>query len=247
MVEKFNKPVSFAYLIEPPFCYVDGLGVVTGCDVELARCVLNQVGVSEIEFTEQQFSALLPGLCSHDWDMTTGLFITEKRKEKIIFSRPIWALADGLLVRSDSKVKTTSYQSIASDTSKCLGVVKDQMQYDTARLIGIPEERIYKFSAYHEAAAAVHRGEIDAYASVARAHHAYVQQHNHLPLEVVQVPSSEKQPEYGAFGFSKSDEELQKKVNAALMHFLGSEEHRSLMARFGFSADDIDLISRFGM
>jgi polar amino acid transport system substrate-binding protein len=244
MREELNKCVRFAYLIEPPFCYVDSQGVVTGCDVELARQVLHLAGIVEIEFCEQKFSELLPGLCNNLWDMTTGIFVTEKRKEQVIFSKPIWALTDGLLVRADSDKKIKNYKSIADEKSKYLGVIKDQIQYETALLMGIPEARIYQFSTYQEAAAAVLRGDIDAYASVARAHQTYISQNNNLPLAAINIPSSEKEPEYGAFGFSKSNEELQTKVNEVLTHFLGTEEHRSIMAKFNFSKEDVDLVSR---
>jgi polar amino acid transport system substrate-binding protein len=244
MREESNKRVRFAYLIEPPFCYVDSQGAVTGCDVELARQVLHMAGIVDIEFHEQQFSELLSGLCNNRWDMTTGLFVTEKRKEQVIFSKPIWALADGLLIRADGDKKIKNYQSIADDKSKYLGVIKDQIQHETARLIGIPEARIFQFNTYQEAAAAVLRGDIDAYASVARAHQTYINQNNNLPLAAINVPSSEKEPEYGAFGFSKSNEALRTKVNEVLMYFLGSEEHRSIMAKFNFSKEDVDLVSR---
>lgn len=92
--------VKVAYLIEPPFNYIDEAGTVTGCDVELARYVLGQLGIKEVEFVETEFSQLLPGLARNDWQMTTGLFTSPERQRVALFSRPIWALSDGLLVRA---------------------------------------------------------------------------------------------------------------------------------------------------
>ncbi|WP_348528988.1 transporter substrate-binding domain-containing protein [Mesorhizobium australicum] len=90
---------KFAYLIEPPFNYRDADGTVTGCDVALARTVLGMVGLHDVEMVETEFAHLLPALSEGRWQMTTGLFATEERRWIAAFSRPIWALPDGLLVR----------------------------------------------------------------------------------------------------------------------------------------------------
>ena len=39
-----GRDVRFAFLIEPPFCSRTATGAVTGCDVELARHVLHEIG-----------------------------------------------------------------------------------------------------------------------------------------------------------------------------------------------------------
>ncbi len=71
--------MKFAYLIEPPFNYVDAAGRITGCDVELARHVFSQLGLEPFKPVETEFGELLPGLADGRWRMTTGLFSTEKR------------------------------------------------------------------------------------------------------------------------------------------------------------------------
>ena len=95
--------MRFAYLIEPPFCFAEKTRRVTGCDIELARHVLREIGVPDLEPVETEFAELLPGLNARRWRMTTGLFATEARRRIAMFSRPIWALPDGLLVRSDTE------------------------------------------------------------------------------------------------------------------------------------------------
>ena len=56
--------MKFAYLIEPPFNYRDDDGMVTGCDVELARHVVAAMGISSFEPVETEFSDLLPGVAA---------------------------------------------------------------------------------------------------------------------------------------------------------------------------------------
>ena len=44
---------------------------------------------------------------------------------------------------------------------------------------------------------------------------------------------------YGAFGFRKSDSDLVSAVNKELATFLGSREHRELVAPFGFTESEL--------
>ena len=62
-----------AYLIEPPFNYVDEAGAVTGCDIELARYVLGELGIHGVEFVETEFAQLLPGLAEKLGEDTLNL------------------------------------------------------------------------------------------------------------------------------------------------------------------------------
>ena len=226
----------FAFLIEPPFCYRASDGAVTGCDVELARRVLRDIGVASFALVETEFAELLPGLADERWDMTTGLFVTDERQRIVDFSIPIWALSDGLIIRSDSPRRIDGYASIAGAAASRLAIVRDQIQHQTALRLGVCAEQIEAFSAYADAAAAVAAGAVDAFASVAMAHHGYLNMHPGAPLSVVDVPSGEQAPKQGAFAFSKSQTPLRDRVNEALANFLGSADHRGLMARFGFSA-----------
>ena len=91
--------MRFAYLIEPPFNFRAENGEVTGCDVELAKYINDELGLGTFVPIEAEFADLLPGVKTGTWDMTTGLFATSERKKTAAFSKPIWALPDGLLVK----------------------------------------------------------------------------------------------------------------------------------------------------
>jgi len=108
---------------------------------------------------------------------------------------------------------------------------------------GVPDRRILIFETYAGAAQAVLDGRADAYASVARAHSGFLAQNSGLPLEVVPVAADEKAPAFGCFAFDKRDNELRRTVDAALLRYLGSDDHRSMMKGFGFSDAEIDLVA----
>ena len=231
----------FAFLEEPPFCFTEASGAVAGCDVELARAICERLSLP-FEPIETEFANLLPGLADGRWTMTTGLFVSEERRKLVDFSRPIWSLQDGLLVAKDNPHGLAGYRSIAADSSPLLGVITDQVQGHTALENGVPTGRIRMFATQAEAAEAVNSGAVHAYASVAMAHRGYLARIPDAPLAVVDVPSSEKAPAFGAFALGKTDATLRAQIDACLGDILGGRWHRHLMARYGFSDSDVDRV-----
>ncbi|MDP3341773.1 transporter substrate-binding domain-containing protein [Frigidibacter sp.] len=234
--------MKFAYLIEPPFNYRDASGAVLGHDVEIARHVFAELG-APFEPVEAEFAQLLPGLSEGRWQMTTGLFATAERRRVAAFTRPIWALPDGLLVRQGNPLGLVGYRSVAAHGSAVLAVIRDQIQHRSAAEFGVPEERLRIFETYAEAADAVRDGHADGYASVARAHAGFLAQNPGWGLEAVDVPYAEKPPAFGAFAVALGDRELLGRVNEVLARFLGSAEHRSVAEGYGFSDREVDLVS----
>ncbi|WP_300015553.1 transporter substrate-binding domain-containing protein [uncultured Roseobacter sp.] len=231
-----------AYPIEPPFNYVDDAGAVTGCDVELARYVLDQLDIGEVEFVETEFAQLLPGLARDDWQMTTGLFASPERQRVALFSRSIWALPDGLLVRKEDAQCLAGYRSLAVSGDLKLAVIRDQVQHVTALELGVTPGQFCVFETYADAVRAVEDGTVSAFASVARAHQGFLQTSSADGLAVVDVPLLERAPAYGCFAFALTANELRNRVDQVLNTFIGGTEHRKLMKAFGFADADVDRI-----
>ena len=238
----WRKDFRFAYLIEPPFCYRTADGTVAGCDVEVARHVSRVLGVASFTAVEAAFAELLPGLAEGRWDMTTGLFVTAERRRIASFSRPIWALGDGLLVPAGNPARVSGYRSLAASRRR-LAVVAGQVQEETARALGVADDRIRRFATYPEAARAVLDSEVDAYASVAAAHRGYIREQPDLVLSVVEIAEAEKAAEIGAFAFATTATALRDRVDDELVRYLGSPGHVALMGRYGFSAADVARIA----
>lgn len=234
--------MKFAYLIEPPFNYLDDDGAVTGCDVELARYVFTNMGIDSFEPMEAEFADLLPGVAAGRWRMTTGLFGTKERQNVASFSRPIWALPDGLLVTKGNPLGLVGYQSVADQSGCLLAVIRDQFQHRSAVQFGIPKGRIRIFETYTDAAAAVRNGHVGAYASVARAHSGFIERNPDTGLDLTVVPEAEKKPTFGSFAFANPDDDFRNDVDLVLGDYLGISTHRSMMFRYGFSDAEIDLL-----
>lgn len=227
--------MRFAWIAEPPFGFAARDGRVSGCDVELARHVFQQLGET-FEPVETEFAELLSGLRDGRWVASVGMFITPERAEHAVFTVPIWGLRDGLLVRADDVGRVDGYRSFARLGGK-LAVLQGQVQRQTALQLGIKEDALVTLHDYEQAAEAVAAGAVRAYASVERAHREHIARNPGTSLACVPVPVSEKAAEPGAFACSSRD--VADRLDNVLREFLGTPEHSALLASFGFSADEI--------
>lgn len=237
-----TEKMRFAFLQEPPFCFTDASGDLSGCDAKLAERVARTLGLEAFLPIETEFAELLRGLAADRWDMTTGLFISDERKNSVDFTRPIWMLQDGLLVAKGNPREFKGYRSIAKDEAALIGVISGQVQHQTALQNGVSPERIRIFATQAGAADAVAAGVVHAYASVAMAHRGYLARRPDAPLEVIDVAADEKQPAAGAFALAKGDTALRRRVDSCLDDLLGGTWHRDMMSGYGFSDADIDRI-----
>jgi polar amino acid transport system substrate-binding protein len=231
----------FAYLDEPPFCAPAADGPV-GCDVEVAFAVLRAIGVERIEARLATFAELLPGVASGAWQINTPLFITEERARMVDFSRPVWSLADGLMVQAGNPKRLISYRTLAAHPDARLVVVEGQVQEQRALGAGLDLARVLRVATQPEAVAAVRDGRADAYASVAMAHRGFLRAAPDARLAVVDFGADGGAAAEGAYSFAKSSADLHRAFDGALQRFLGSPEHRAIMRRYNFTDADIDRV-----
>jgi polar amino acid transport system substrate-binding protein len=233
--------IVFAYLDEPPFCAPAPDGPA-GCDVEVAFAVLRAIGIERVETRLVTFAELLPGVASGAWQINTPLFITEERARLVDFSRPVWSLADGLMVRAGNTKTLTSYRALATHATARLVVVADQVQEQRALAAGFPSARVQRVATQPEAVAAVRDGRVDAYASVAMAHRGFLRTAPDTRLGVVDFGAEGGAVAEGAYSFAKSNADLRRAFDGVLERFLGSPEHRAIMRHYHFSDADIERV-----
>ena len=174
--------------------------------------------------------------------MTTGLFVSPDRQRIALFSRPIWALPDGLLVREEDAPRVAGYRSLAASGDLKVAVVRDQVQHTTALDLGVMPGQFCLFDTYADAARAVQEGTVRAVASVARAHEGLLNTSAADGLAFVTVPVREKAPAFGCFAFGLSAHHFRNRVDQVLNTFIGGAEHRRLMKTFGFADTDVDRV-----
>lgn len=241
--QDWREKVVLAYIEEPPFARTADDGTPTGCDVIVGLNVLKSLGIKQIETRLVTFPELIPGLVDQQWTLNVPIFITADRGKLIRYSRPVWALSDGFLVRTGMFSTLNSYEAVAHDDAARLGVVKGQVQHQTALDAGIPADRIRIFETQDEVIAALLDEQVDLFTCTAMGHRAYIQQQEDDRLAVIDLigPNGEPiKPELGAYSFAKPNTEFANAFDQALERYIGSAEHRKIMIEHGFTDDEID-------
>ncbi|MGH8835678.1 MAG: transporter substrate-binding domain-containing protein [Actinomycetes bacterium] len=238
--------VVMAILDEPPFCWLDANGAAAGCDVEVASTVLRGAGIRLGAVQQVTFAELIPGVVEGRWHLNPGMFITDARRRQVRFTRPIWAAPDGLIVRKADARRFASYQDLGIDPNARLGVVVGQVQGDSARQAGVPDQRLVFFTTQNDAVHAVRRGQIDAVVSTAIGNRTLLGRIGDPWLVAVDLhrpaDSWPRRTPLGAFSLSHEQAALADVIDAQLAAFIGSPQHRAIMTRHGFTNTDIDAL-----
>lgn len=236
-----NK-IRIAYIDEPPFYWTDENGKVKGADIELVEVILQAIGITNIVYEHTTFEQLLPGVQAGRWDMNVPIFVTPERAKDVAFSIPVWALGDGFVVLQGNPKQLTDYEAVTLHTDARLGIIPGQVQLQRAKAAGIADSQIVFLKDQHEAVEALLGGKIDAFAATALGNNSIAKANPGLESVAHKIGKDEKVT-VGAFSFNKDNPELLKVVNEELHQFLGTQEHREKMAKYGITETEIDEIT----
>lgn len=232
-----------AYLNEPPFCWKDAAGEVVGLDIEVAFTVLKALGIESVETRLAAFADFIPGVAAGAWTINVPMFVTPERAKRVAFSRPVWSLADGLMMRAHDPRTFASYEAVGRQETAVIGVIAGQIQHDAALRAGIPVNRLKVFSAPEDAIEALLAGGIDAYASAAMVHRGLLRERRDERLRVADFDDTAGEPALGAYSFALSNVELLTAFNRQLASFLGSPQHLEIAARYGFTGAEMACVN----
>lgn len=231
--------IKVAYVDEPPFYWTTEDGSVVGSDISLAEVVLRKSGATDIEYVLTTFEELLPGVAQGRWDVNVPIFISAEREKIVHFSRPVWALGDGFVVKAGNPLGLVCYESYVGRPEAKLAVITGTVQIEAARKAGMSAEQMVQFKDQADAMDAVVDGRVDAFVGTAVGNRALIR--GYAGMETVDHPASTNGlVPVGGFSFSLRNLELKHAVDAALDEFLGSSAHRTMVAEFGLSDAEVD-------
>jgi len=229
---------------EAPYAYVDPeTGRLTGEAPEIARVVLERLGVEEIEGVLTEFGSLIPGLKAGRFDLiAAGMYITPPRCREIDFSRPTYSVGGAFLVREGNPRNLHSYQDVVDQEDVRLGVMAGAVERGYALRAGVPRERLVTFPDPPSAVAGLAAGRVDAFAATVLTARDLLEKSADRPVELAEPfrdPVFDGVPArgYGAFGFRPTDDALRRAFDAELEGFLGSQAHLDRVHPFGFTRE----------
>lgn len=99
-----------------PFTYHDGTGALVGYDVDVARAVGDQLGMT-VEFTETPFDSIFAGLGADRYDVVANqVTITPKRQQLYDLTEP-YTVGTGVIVTRADDTSVTSVADLAGKTA----------------------------------------------------------------------------------------------------------------------------------
>lgn len=127
---------------ERPYSYADTGGRVTGAQPEVARAVLDRIGVPELAAVQVPFHELVPRLRDGQFDLVAaGMTVTPGRCRDVAFSRPDFVAFPALLVREGNPRELDSFCDVARSGVR-LAVLQGAAEIDYARAAGVRDDRL---------------------------------------------------------------------------------------------------------
>ncbi|MBF7097707.1 ectoine/hydroxyectoine ABC transporter substrate-binding protein EhuB [Alkalibacter mobilis] len=237
--------VTIGFANEKPYAYETTDGVLTGEAVEVARAVLKNLGIEELNGELTEFGSLIPGLNAKRFDMiTAGMFITPERAQEVSFANPEYSVGEAIAVKKGNPLGITSYEDIANHETAKVAVPGGAIEYDYLVKSGVPEDRIVTVPDMPSALSALQSGRADVITATGPSLQATLDTANDTEIERVMeftqpVIDGESVVGYGATAFRKEDQDFVDAFNAELAKLQESGELLEIIEPFGFTEAEL--------
>lgn len=153
---------------EVPFGSVGTDGEPTGIAPDVAKAVLAEMGIENVDAQVTEFGQLISGLQAGTFDMiSAGMYITDERAAQVLFADPDYCVAEGLAVPAGNPNGIENYQSFVENPDLTLAVASGTVEVGYAEDAGIPDSQLSVFSSIQDMYAALAAGEVDAVSGTA--------------------------------------------------------------------------------
>jgi len=225
-----------------PWGFRSSTGEVKGYHPDLVKAALEPLGVKQLDFVTTEFGALIPGLNANRFDMiASGIAITPKRCQEVIFSEPDLAVGDGLLVKQGNPQKIHSYADFVKNPKLRLAGGRGTENTKNAIAAGVPEDQILQLSETTDLVSAVIGGRADAATLSAPSVVGFLRDSNVKGLEratpFTGLLKEDGNPAamYTAIAFRTDDTALRDLFNERLAQLKADGTVRKIMEAYGFT------------
>lgn len=231
--------IRVGFANEAPYGFATSAGELTGEAPEIAKYILNQLGIEEVDGVLTEFGSLIPGLKAGRFDLiAAGMFVTPKRCEQIDFSNPTYKIASALLVKEGNPSGIRNYESIAQNRNLKLAVLTGAVEKGYGRAAGVNDGQFLTLPDPPAMLKAVQSGRADAAALTTLSIANLVEKGEGVDMVgPIDKAGDQSVVGYGAFGFRPGDDKFREAFNAELAKLLGTKKHKELVWEHGFGRD----------
>jgi polar amino acid transport system substrate-binding protein len=230
---------------EQPYSYIGRDGKMTGSAPAIARTIFPRLGVPEVEPFPTEFSSLVAGLNSQQFDIVAaGMYLNPERCAKVIFADPEYQMLDAFIVPKGNPKGLRTYRDIARTGAKmATGVGYAEIDY--AKEAGVTG--ITTLPDQLAGLLAVEQGRVDVFAGTAVTVRNVVRESRTTRVEATAevTPLVRGKPviDAGGFAFRTPETRLRDAFNRELHKMKKSGELLALMRPFGFTQEQMTEIT----
>lgn len=240
-----NGSITVGFANEKPYAYKDANGELTGEAVEIARVILQRLGIHEMKGELTEFGSLIAGLQANRFDLiTAGMFVNPERCEAVLFANPEYSIGEAIAVKKGNRLGLGSYEDIANNEKARVAVMTGAVEIGYLQKSGVPDERIIQVPDQASAISALQSGRVEAITMTGPSLQAMLESAGDQDIERVSeftqpVIEGQSVRGYGATAFRLADKEFQEAYNAELAKMKESGELLEILQQFGFTEQEL--------
>lgn len=241
---KDSGTIRIAVANEIPYGYMDMNGDAKGAGPDVAKHIVDKLGIKNIKWITTNFSSLIPGLQADQFDMVAAeMAINPERCQKVIYSEPNSSYGEGLMVAADNPKGLHAYSDFKKDGMK-VAIMAGADQLDMMQKLGVPEGNMVTIASNADAISTVTTGRADAYAATGLTAAELAKKSNGK----AQIVEDFKDPtidgkevrSWGGFVFAKDNTDLRDAVNEELAAYKKTDDWSKTLASYGFTKHDLE-------
>lgn len=236
--------IRIAVANEIPYGFVDPSGEAKGAGPDIAKLVVEELGIENIEWVTTNFSSLIPGLQADRFDVAAAeMAIQPERCQEVIYSEPNTSYGEGLLVAAGNPEDIHSYEEFAENEDLTVAVMAGANQLEMMQKLGVSQDRIVTIASNSDAISTVSTGRADAYAATGLTANQLAEQGEDVELASdFSDPVIEGSPQrsWGGYAFANESTDLRDAWNEALATIKESDQWAEIVGGYGFTQEDMD-------
>ena len=238
-----NGYIRIAVANEIPYGYVTPNNEAKGAGPDIAKLIMDRLGVKEIRWVTTNFGSLIPGLKADRFDMVAAeMAILPQRCTEVHFSEPNTSYGEGLLVAKGNPENLHKYEDF-SDNQLKVAIMAGADQLEMMQALEVDDSRMVTIANNADAISTISTGRAAAYAATSLTVSELASMSDRVEAAsdfTDPVVDGETVRSWGGFTFALNSTDLRDAVNKELLEIKKTEEWKDILTGYGFSETDVE-------